>query len=107
MSKSESGFIRATAVMDDGTNIQLENWESTYPDSPTLWWAIGAYPRAKHDSGRQFGPRKGGTFRLTISFDTDAEAVEAFEKLNRGEAELLDCRDKFWNGERDAELLEV
>lgn len=105
---TDSGFIRATAKMPDGTAIQLENWEDRYPSSPTLWWTIGAYPLAKHGSGRYFGPhRKGEMFRLTISFHTDAEAVEAFEKLNRGEAELLDYRDKFWNLERDAELLEV
>lgn len=104
---TDSGFIRATAKMPDDTAIQLENWESTFPEIPALWWAVGAYPRAKHGSGRLFGPRRGGEFRLTISFATDAEAVEAFEKLNRGEAELLDYRDKFWNGEQDAELLEV
>ena len=107
MSKSESGFIRATAKMPDNTEIQLENWEDEFPSSPSLWWAVGAYPQAKHHSGRLFGPRRGGIFRLTISFDTDAEAVEAFEKLNRGESQLLDYRDKFWNLERDAELLEV
>jgi len=93
--------------MPDGTAIQLENWEDSYPSSPSLWWAIGAYPRAKHYSGRMFGPRRNEVFRLTISFHTAPEAVEAFEKLNRGEAELLDYREKFWNGERDAELLEV
>lgn len=100
-------LIRATAKMPDGTPIQLEDWQDTYPNSPTLWWSIGAYPRSRHDSGRPFGPRRGGEFRLTISFHTDAEAVEAFEKLNRGDAELLEYREKFWNGERDAELLEV
>jgi len=104
--ENECGFIRATAKMPDGTDIQLENWEDSYPSSPSLWWAIGAYPKAKYDSGRLFGPRRGGIMRLTINFATDAEAVEAFEKLNRGDAELLDYRDKFWNGERDAEVIE-
>lgn len=104
----ECGFIRATAKMPDGTAIQLENWEDAYSDHPELWWTIGAYPVAVHGSDRLFGPhRKGENFRLTISFEKDYEAVEAFEKLNRGEAELLDYRDKFWNGERDAEPLEV
>ncbi len=104
----DSGFIRAKAKMPDGTGIQLENWEDTYPKHPQLWWTVGAYPVAMHGSGRPFGPmRKGEKFRLTISFHTVAEAVEAFEKLNRGEAELLEYRERFWNGERDAELLEV
>ena len=104
----ECGFIRATAKMPDNTAIQLENWEDAYPDHPELWWAIGAYPVALRGSDRLFGPhRKGEKFRLTISFEKDFEAVEAFEKLNRGEAELLDYRDKFWNRERDAQLLEV
>ena len=106
MGKQNCGFIRATAKMPDGTEIQLENWEDEYPSSPSLWWAIGAYPHAKHDSGRLFGPRRGGIFRLTISFDTDAEAVEAMEALTRGEKTLLDYRDRFWNGERDAEVIE-
>ena len=101
-------FIRATGKMPDGTGIQLEDWTDSFPSSPSLWWSIGAYPLAKRGSGRPFGPMyKGDKFRLTISFRTDAEAVEAFEKLNRGDAELLDYRDKFWNREKDAELLEV
>ena len=104
---NNNGFIRATAKMPCGTAIQLENWEDSYPSSHSLWWAIGAYPRAKHESGRLFGPRRNEEFRLTISFETDAEAVEAFDKLNRGDTELLEYREKFWNGERDAELLEV
>lgn len=99
-------FIRSTAKMPDNTAIQLEDWSDSYPENPHLWWTVGAYPVAKRGSGRPFGPmRKGEKFRLTISFKTDAEAVEAFEKLNRGEATLLDYADKFWNGERDAELL--
>ena len=101
----ESGFIRATAEMPDGTAIQLENWEDGYPSSPSLWNTIGAYPRAKHCSGRYFGPDRGELFRLTISFDTEAEAREAYEKLTRGDTQLLDYREKFWNGEKDAWLL--
>ena len=89
------------------TEIQLENWEDNYPSSPSLYWTIGAYPRAKHCSGRYFGPDRGELFRLTISFDTEAEAVEAFEKLKSGTAQLLDYREKFWNREEDAKLLEV
>ena len=101
-------FIRATAKMQDNTAIQLENWEDLYPDNPDLWWVIGAYPAALRGSCRVFGPhRKGEIFRLTISFDTDAEAVEAFENLYHGRKTLLDYRDKFWNRERDAQLLEV
>lgn len=103
---SKDNFIRATGKMPDGTAIQLENWEDTYPELPDLWWAIGAYPVAKHGSGRLFGPRKGEIFRLTISFASDAEAVDAMQKLINGEAELLTYRDKFWYGERDAEILE-
>ena len=104
----ECGFIRATAKMPDNTAIQLENWEDAYPDHPTLWWAIGAYPVALRGSDRLFGPhRKGEKFRLTISFDTDADAVEAFENLYHGRKTLLDYADRFWNRERDAELLEV
>ena len=98
--------IRATAVMPDNTVIQLENWEDVFPSSPTLWWCIGAYPLAKHDSGRPFGPRRGGIMRLTISFDTDSEAVKAFENLYHGRKTLLDYADRFWNRERDAKLLE-
>lgn len=102
----ECGFIRATAKMPDNTAIQLENWEDSYPEHPTLWWAIGAYPISKHESGRLFGPRRGEIFRLTISFEKDYEAVEAFENLYHGRKTLLDYADRFWNRERDAELLE-
>ena len=98
--------IRSVAKMEDNTQIQLENWEDVFPSSPTLWWAIGAYPQALRGSDRPFGPhKKGEIFRLTISFNADFEAVEAFEKLYRGEAQLLDYAEKFWNGEKDAELL--
>ena len=87
--------IRATAKMPDDTAIQLEDWSDVYPDNPELAWVIGAYPNSV-----SFG-RKGRTFRLTISFDTDSEAVGAFEALNRGEKTLADYRDKFWNGKKD------
>jgi len=82
-----SNFIRGKTTMPDGTEIQLEDWSNEFPSSTNLWWAVGAYPVAKHSSGRLFGPRS--------------------RKLENGEAELLDYRDKFWNGERDAEILEV
>ena len=106
MSKSDSGFIRATAKMPDGTGIQLEDWSDKSPGT-SYAYAVGAYPRALHESGRPFGPRKFETFRLTISFGSLNEAKKAFEKLYLGEASLLDYRDRFWNQERDAELLEV
>ena len=101
-----SNFIRAKTRMPDGTAIQLENWENEFITMSHLWWAVGAYPRSKHESGRLFGPRRGQEFRLTISFGTEAEAMECMNNLECGNSELLDYREKFWNGERDAELLE-
>lgn len=99
-------FIIATAKMEDDTGIQLEDWSDKSPGT-SYAYAVGAYPKAKHDSGRQFGPSRGGEFRLTINFGNLNEAQEAFQKLYMGEASLLDYRDRFWNGESDAELLEV
>ena len=87
--------IRATAKMMDDTPIQLEDWSDVFPTRPEWAWVIGAYPNSV-----SFG-RKGRPFRLTISFETDADAVGAFEKLHRGEATLADYRDKFWNGRQD------
>ncbi len=102
-----SNFIKGKTTMPDGTEIQLEDWSNEFPSSTNLWWAVGAYPVAKHSSGRLFGPRRNQEFRLTISFAEESDARECFRKLESGEAELLDYRDKFWNGERDAEILEV
>ena len=99
-------FVRCASKMNDGTEIQLEDWSDTHKNNPELWWAVGAYPAAKRGSGRPFGPnRRGEKFRLTISFPGVEEAMEAFQKLSDGEAELLDYADKFWNQEKDAELL--
>ena len=93
--------------MPDGTHIQLEDWRTSFPETKSLWHTIGAYPRSLKNSGRLFGPRRGEEFRLDMKFKSAAEAMEAYEKLVRGDAELLDYRERFWNGENDAELLEV
>lgn len=93
--------------MPDGTHIQLEDWRTSFPEFKSMWNTIGAYPRSLKNSGRLFGPRRGEEFRLDMKFESAAEALEAYEKLVRGDAELLDYRDRYWNGENDAELLEV
>ena len=83
------------AVIRNGIEIQLEDWESGLQ--------IGAYPIAKNNSTFI---RKGENFRLTIASNqymnyTDENVKADFEALKNGEKVLEDLYKHFWNGKKD------
>jgi len=88
------------AYMNDGTLIRIEDWSSNY----TIFNkndTIAAYPVAKKDSGRYFGPKKGETFRVDFKFPNGYETELAFNKLVKGIKTLNDYkkynRNTFYN----------
>ena len=100
-----------SAVLPDGTKIQLEDWHSEnsekYPD--LHGYTISAYPIAKNTS--RFGwVRKGETFRLGIARNeyanyTDDMVLADYEALKNGTKTLTDLKAHFWNHQRDCFVL--
>ena len=76
-----------TAVMSDGTKIQLEDWHSENSEEyPNLYgYTIAAYPVAKN-SGRSGWTRLGEEFRVTICRN---------EALKNGAKTLADLKEYF------------
>lgn len=102
-----------SAVLLDGTKIQLEDWHSEntekYPD--LHGYTIGAYLIAKNTS-RSGWIRKGETFRLSIARNeyanyTDDMVLTDYEALKNGTKTLADLREHFWNREKDAFYLDL
>ena len=87
-----------SAVLPDGTKIQLEDWHSentkAYPDlhGNTIKWGL---------------IKTGKKFRLTIARNeyakyTDDMVLADYEALKNGTKTLADLREHFWNREKDA-----
>lgn len=97
-----------SAVLPDGTKIQLEDWHSeNTKEYPNLHgYAIGAYPIAKNTNKRGL-IETGNRFRLSIDRNeyakyTDDMVLADYEALKNGTKTLADLREHFWNREKDA-----
>lgn len=90
-----------TAVMPDGTKIQLEDWHSENSEEyPNLYgYTIAAYPVAKN-SGRSGWTRLGEEFRVTICRNehmqySDDMVLSDYEALKNGAKTLADLKEYF------------
>lgn len=99
--------IIETAVMPNGTAIQLEDWSShNTPEYPDLYGlTIGAYPVAKN-TGKGRWVEGGKKFRLTISHNnhsgyTNDDVRADYEALKNGKKSLEDLSAHFWSGKKD------
>ncbi|MCH5248364.1 MAG: hypothetical protein J1E98_00455 [Lachnospiraceae bacterium] len=99
--------IIETAIMPNGTVIQLEDWSShNTPEYPDLYGlTIGAYPIAKI-TGKGRWVEGGEKFRLTISHNnysgyTNADVKRDYEALKNEKKSLEDLSAHFWNGRKD------
>ena len=85
----------------NGTDIRIEDWSETYPGTFKKNATIGFYPMAIHDiydeENPQFPayPKRGETFRASLNFDTEMEALEAFVLLENGCREFTDYMDNY------------
>lgn len=93
-----------SAVLPDGTKIQLEDWHSENTKAfPNLYgYMIGAYPIAKN-TGKWGWVRAGETFRLSIGRNeyakyTDDMVLADYESLKNGTKTLANLRDHFDDG---------
>ena len=91
------------AKMQDGTDIQIEDWRTDYPG--ILNFEIGAYPKSKANHPGSFSPKLNEKFRAAFKFDTLAEVEAALSKLISGELQLRDYASKLWDGDKYADCL--
>jgi hypothetical protein len=99
-----------TAIMPDGTRIQLEDWsEDNSPLTFNSNLCIAVYPISKHTTKHKW-IREGEPFRLSIVgnkylgyLDNDVRAD--YEALKEGRKRLEDLAEWFWEGTRAMWLL--
>ena len=79
----------------NGTHIQIEDWSENYT-SHNKNATIGFYPMALENIYREDKPhwtpypKRGETFRASLDFNTEEEALEAFVLLENGCREFTD-----------------
>lgn len=90
--------VLETAAMPDGTGIQLEDRSDDYPTLHTYCDTVGAYPVATQSLQGPIWvyPKRGKTFRVTLTFQNETEARSAYESLQAGTKRLSDFADNFW-----------
>ena len=91
------------AKMQDGTDIQIEDWRADYPN--ILSYELTAYPKSKANHAGSFSPKLNEKFRAAFKFDTLAEVETALSKLVSGELQLRDYASKLWDGDKYADCL--
>ena len=90
--------VLKTGIMEDGTKIQIENWNGGYPSLP-YGNVIGSYPVSKNSLQGQFSPKLGKSFRCAFSFQNEEETEIAFNDLLSGGKVLNDFKEYIENKE--------
>ena len=86
----------------NGTHIQIEDWSENYTFHNKNA-TIGFYPMALENIYREDKPhwtpypKRGETFRASFDFNTEEEALEAFDSLQSGEKSFMDFLDNYSN----------
>lgn len=89
-------FIREKGTTPNGTHIQIEDWNESYPGTFKKNATIAIYPMAIHDIYDEENPhfpaypKRGETFRSEFDFSTEEEAKEAFKALQSGKKSFMD-----------------
>ena len=92
-------------TLQNGTEIQLEDWTEHDTESHSYGFQIGAYPIAKN-TGKYRWVEGGKKFRITIASNVymgyyNDDVVSDYQELKKGEKSLDDLAKHFWNGEKD------
>lgn len=86
------------STMPDGTSIQIEDWSESYKflhKNAT----IGFYPTSLMDfyndavKGMPPYPKRGETFRASLDFPSEEDALNAFQSMVTGVKTFLDYMD--------------
>lgn len=88
--------VIAKAIMPNGTNIQIENWNENYDFIPPCS-TLATYPISRASHKGSFSPRANETYRFAFDFKSSEEAKQAFENLKNGTkllADYIQCLDK-------------
>lgn len=94
-------IIREKGTTPNGTDIRIEDWSETYPGTFKKNATIGFYPMATENIYKEDHPdwtpypKRGETFRASLNFDTEMEALEAFVLLKNGCREFTDYMDNY------------
>ena len=89
-------IIKEKGTTPNGTDIRIEDWSETYPGTFKKNATIGIYPMALENIYREDKPhwtpypKRGETFRASLDFNTEGEALEAFVLLENGCREFTD-----------------
>ena len=75
-------------IMPNGTDIQIEDWHSNYPETFAERSTLASYPIATWTLPGAFAPKAGMRYRIEFDFESAADADAAFAALSEGKAEL-------------------
>lgn len=78
--------------MQDGTHIQIEEWNEDYNFMPYAD-TLASYPLSKTTIQRQFAPKAGEKYRIAFNFESAEETQKAFNNLLTGEKILSDYKE--------------
>ena len=91
--------IMERGIMPDGTKIQIEDWSKDY-DFHKKNSTIAFYPMAvnsiyKNSKSRHPYPERGETFRASLDFDAEEDAMDAFQSMVNGSKTYMDYMDNY------------
>ncbi len=84
----------------NGIDLQIEDWSEDYTSCKKNA-TIGFYPKAQESIYREDYPhwtpypKRGETFRASLKFETESEALEAFVFLENGCRSFMDYIDNY------------
>lgn len=86
--------ILQKAIMPDGTEIQLEEWNENYSFMP-YGSTIASYPKSKASHEGTYSPKGNKKYRFDFSYKSNEEANQAFNELITGSKVLIDFINNF------------
>lgn len=78
--------------MQDGTDIQIEEWHENYNFVP-YGSTLASYPLSKISLEGQFAPKGNERCRIAFSFESEEEAKQVFDNLLNGKSNLADYKE--------------
>ncbi|WP_275372659.1 hypothetical protein [Clostridium tertium] len=75
-------------IMPDGTHIQIEDWSSDY-NIHSYGCDLATFPKSKSTHSGPFEPKANETYRFEFKFDSNTDAMIAFNSLITGDKQLF------------------
>ena len=84
--------------MQDGTNIQIEDWQENYNFMP-YGNTLAAYARSKASHRGNWSPNANEVYRFDFTFNSEQETRKVFNELLQGDKMLSDFKQYLRNKE--------